>query len=127
MAALSWFVRHSRSRLLEARKNNERESFDSCSGERSQDRVNRDWSWNAGVARRCCGDARGASFRLGKHQDNSDSEPFRREAVAAKANRPGARRLQVIADLARWWRRVWTTSSSLLEENVENFTAAGVS
>src|SRR2546423_3386141 len=118
MAAMSWFVRRSRSRLLEARKNNERESFDSCSGERSQDRVNRDWSWNAGVARRCCGDARGASFRLGKHQDKSDSEPFRREAVAAKGDWPGARRLQVIAGLARWWRRVWAPSSCLLEDKL---------
>ena len=56
---------------------------------------------NAGVARNGRGDARGASFRFREHEDESRSEFFRRETVAAKRNWSRARRLQIVGDLAR--------------------------
>src|SRR5438552_10089310 len=119
MAAMSWFVRRSSDRQREARSNNERESFNSSRGEGSQDRVDRDWARNAGVTRRGRGDASGAAFRFGEHEDKSDREPFRRETVAAKRNRSCARRLQVVAGLARRRRRVRAAAARLFQENLE--------
>src|SRR2546430_6514016 len=105
MAAMSWFVRRSSDLQQVARRNNERESFNSGSGEGSEDRVDRDGPRNAGAPRRGRGDASGAPFRFGEHEDKSDRESFRRETVAAKRNGSGARRLQVVTSLARWRRR----------------------
>src|SRR5205085_11695203 len=127
MAAMSWFVQRSRSPRWEARRSNERESLDSCGGKRSQDRVDRDWARNAGAARCGRGDARGASIWVGQHEDKSDRKPFRRETVAAKRNGSRARRLQIIAGLARRRCRVRTASSRLFKEDFEDVAASGVS
>src|SRR5256885_16872691 len=123
---MSLFVRVSRSQGPEARRN-ERESFNSRSGEGSEDRVDRDRARNAGVARRRGGDARGASFRNCQHENESDRESFRSEAVAAKRNRPRACRLQIVAGLA--WRRcrVRSASARLLQEDFEDAATSGVS
>ena len=66
------------------------------------------------------GDARGAAFRFGQHEDQSRSRFVRRKAVAAKRNRSRPGRLQIVADLARRWRRFWPEAARLFEESCES-------
>src|SRR5438270_9054810 len=127
MAVMSLFVRRSSGRQEEARRPDERESFDSGGSEGSQDRVDRDRPRNPSPPRGGRGDAGGASFRDGEHKDKGNRESFRRETVAAKRNRSGAGGLQIVAGLARWWCRVRSASAGLFQKNFEDLAPARVS
>src|SRR5438034_7441385 len=49
------------------------------------------------------------------HKDKSGSGPFRCKALAAEGNWPRSRRLQIIAHMARWRRRVWPKAARLFQ------------
>src|SRR6476619_1644022 len=109
--------RRSRRPCVKWRRRNERESFNQSRSERSKDRPDRGWSRHAGCARCGSGDARGAAFWFRQHEEQSRSRFVRGKAMAAKRDRSRQGRLQVIADLAGWWRRFWPEAARLFEES----------
>src|SRR5205823_13636077 len=63
---------------------------------------------------------------FGQHENESDGRPVGRETVAARGNRPRARRLRHVAGLAGRWRRLWAEAEGLFQESFETGPASCV-
>src|SRR5438128_2312555 len=70
------------------------------------------------------GAAHGSSFRNSEHENQSGRRFVWCETVAAKRNRPRPRRLQIVADLAGWRRRVRTKAARLFQKGFEKRAAS---